>query len=88
MRLNRAIFPYYFSSHYNVVEYEALFLDLCQLTTLEAKRVFVHSDSRLLVNQDTNEFEAKEDRMKLYVQKLKKVKVAFETFEIKKIPQR
>lgn len=69
----------------NVAEYKALLLALYQLITLGANKVLIHNDSRLVVNQVNDKFMAKEEKMKLYMQEVKKTRAIFETFEIKKI---
>lgn len=56
----------------NVVEYEALLLSLRQLHLLRAKKVLIYTDSRLTVNQVSDAFEAKEERMKKYLEETKK----------------
>lgn len=50
--------------------------------------MLAHSDSQLVVNQVIDKFKAKEERIKLYKQEVKKERVILEAFEVKKIPRR
>lgn len=56
----------------NVVEYVAHLLAFRQLHSLELKKVLIYNDSRLIANQVNNTFEAKEKRMKEYLEETKK----------------
>ena len=52
----------------NEAEYEAVLASLRVATALGVKNVRLRSDSKLIVGQITKEYEAKEERMKKYLQ--------------------
>ena len=52
----------------NETEYEAVLASLRVATALGVKNVRLRSDSKLIVGQITKEYEAKEERMKKYLQ--------------------
>ena len=52
----------------NEVEYEAVLASLRVARALGVKNVRLRSDSKLIVGQITKEYEAKEERMKKYLQ--------------------
>ena len=52
----------------NETEYEEVLASLRVATALGVKNVRLRSDSKLIVGQITKEYEAKEERMKKYLQ--------------------
>ena len=52
----------------NEAEYEAVLASLRVARALGVKNVRLRSDSKLIVRQITKEYEAKEERMKKYLQ--------------------
>ena len=60
-----------FKASNNEVEYEALLAGLRVVYDLDAKEVEIYSESRLVVNQVQERFEAKDPRMMEYLQLVK-----------------
>ena len=60
-----------FNASNNEAEYEALLAGLRAVSRLEAQDVEVYSDSRLIVNQVQESFEARDPRMKAYLDLVK-----------------
>ena len=56
-----------FNASNNEAEYEALIAGLRLAITLGARRLKIHSDSQLFVNQVLGEYTAKDARMKAYL---------------------
>ena len=56
-----------FSASNNEAEYEALIAGLRLAKVLGARRLKVHSDSQLIVNQVLNEYTTKDTRMESYL---------------------
>lgn len=54
---------------------------------LEASRILIYSNSQLIVNQITEEYQAKDVRMKKYLSKPKALLPRFEESLIKQIPR-
>lgn len=53
--------------------------------TLEAEHVSMHNVLRLVINQSNGIFEAKEEKMKKYLAKIKELATKFKTFKITQI---
>ena len=51
----------------NEAEYEAVLMGLRIAKALGVRNLKLNSDSKFVVGQMTNEYEAKEDRMKMYL---------------------
>ncbi|XP_030935350.1 uncharacterized protein LOC115960551 [Quercus lobata] len=62
-----------FNASNNKAEYEALLAELRAVSQLEALDVEIYSDSRLIVNQVQGSFEARDPRMKTYLDLVKQV---------------
>ena len=60
-----------FRASNNEVEYEALLIGLRTVLGMNARDVEIYSNSRLVVSQVQGSFEAKESRMKEYLQLVK-----------------
>ena len=56
-----------FNASNNEAEYEALLVGLRAVSRLEARDVEIYSDLRLIVNQVQGNFEARDPRMKAYL---------------------
>ena len=57
-----------FNASNNEAEYETLLAGLRAVSRLEARDVEIYSDSRLIVNQMQGSFEARDPRMKAYLE--------------------
>ena len=71
-----------FSASNNEAEYEALLAGLRAISRLEARDVEICSDSRLIVNQVQGNFEARDPRMKAYLDLVKQVMDGFSTVKV------
>ena len=71
-----------FFSTNNEAEYEALLTGLSIARELGARHVKANSDSKLVVNQVQEEYEAREENMKQYLKKSKEVILSFDSFKI------
>ncbi|XP_030935300.1 uncharacterized protein LOC115960505 [Quercus lobata] len=71
-----------FNAFNNEAEYEALLARLRVVSRLEARDVEVYSDSRLIVNQVQGSFEARDPRMKAYLDLVKQVMDDFCTVKV------
>ena len=76
-----------FSATNNRAEYEALIAGLRIARELGIDRVQVHSDSQLVVGQVNENYEAREDNMVKYLEKVKGLIPAFNSFDIRQIPR-
>ena len=54
---------------------------------LDIKRITIFYDSQLVVNQITDNFEAREPRMMVYLQMAKDLASCFNSFEIQHVPR-
>ena len=59
-----------FQASNNESEYEAMIAGLSLAKTLGVKRLLIHSDSRLVVNQVLRVYEAKDERMANYLKRV------------------
>ncbi|CAA0843124.1 Unknown protein, partial [Striga hermonthica] len=71
----------------NEVGYEAVIKGLSLAKAGGARRVQVHSNSQLVVGQFQEGFEVKEDRMRKYIDEMRKLKEEFDSFELIQIPR-
>ena len=71
-----------FNASNNEAEYEALLARLRAVSRLGARDVEVYSDSRLIVNQVHGSFEARDPRMKAYLDLVKQVIGSFRTVKV------
>ncbi|XP_077242546.1 uncharacterized protein LOC143883065 [Tasmannia lanceolata] len=76
-----------FKASINEAEYEALIAGMRMAQEVGADNLRAHSDSQLVVNQVTGEYEAKESRMSKYLGKVKTLIRIFKRFKIIKVPQ-
>ena len=71
-----------FSASNNEAKYEALLAGLRAISRLEAWDVEIYSDSRLIFNQVQGNFEARDPRMKAYLDLVKQVMDGFCTVKV------
>ena len=71
-----------FKAANNEVEYEALLVGLRTVLGINARDVEIYSDSRLVVSQVQGSFEARDSRMKEYLQLVKQVMSKFRMVKV------
>ena len=71
----------------NEAEYEALLKGLELAKSLRAETMVVQDDSRLIINQVNGRCEAKEDRMKKYLSKVKRLVKKFKESSFVQLPR-
>ncbi|XP_065615679.1 uncharacterized protein LOC136061616 [Quercus suber] len=71
-----------FSATNNEAEYEALLMGMSMVQKMGGKAVKLFSDSRLVVGQVHGEFEAKDERMQVYLVRVKHLQTRFESFSM------
>ena len=59
-------YKFYFSCTNNIAEYEALILGLQILKKMQAKKVYIYGDSKLVLRQVIGTYQAKHPRMRDY----------------------
>ena len=76
-----------FSATNNEAEYEGILMGLRVRKALKAKNLLIQSDSKLVIGQIKEEFEAKEERMKKYLRLTKHLTQEFDRVEFMQIPR-
>ncbi|XP_075669795.1 uncharacterized protein LOC142639518 [Castanea sativa] len=76
-----------FSATNNEAEYEALLVGAQMARHLGGRIVKLYCDSRLVVGQVNGAFEAKDERMKSYLKRVKGVLSLFESFQVQQVPR-
>ncbi|XP_065632661.1 uncharacterized protein LOC136068839 [Quercus suber] len=71
-----------FGATNNEAEYEALLMGMSMVRRMGGKAVDLFSDSRLVVGQVQGEFEAKDERMQGYLNRVKRLQAEFEFFSL------
>ncbi|XP_075659122.1 uncharacterized protein LOC142629003 [Castanea sativa] len=71
----------------NEAEYEALLAGAQMVRHLGGEMVEFYCDSRLIVGQVNGEFEARDERMKKYLNRVKEVLGMFKNFKVRQIPR-
>ncbi|XP_075655219.1 uncharacterized protein LOC142625449 [Castanea sativa] len=71
----------------NEAEYEALLAGAQMVRHLGGEVVELYCDSRLVVGQVNGEFEARDERMKKYLERVKGVLSLFKRFQVRQIPR-
>ena len=71
----------------NEAEYEAVLAGLRLAQSLKAKKLHIHSDSMLVVNQIKGTYEAKETHIKKYLDWTRRALKSFDSFEVTQIPR-
>ena len=68
-------------------KYKALLAGLRITKDLAVKKLAIHSDSQLIINQTTGEYAAKHPRMTQYLEKVRKQLEAFQTYTLTQVPR-
>ncbi|XP_059627710.1 uncharacterized protein LOC132270548 [Cornus florida] len=76
-----------FKTTNNEAEYEALIAGLKVENALGVEQLKVYTDSQLVAGQVQAEYEARDEKMKSYLQKVKELKNHFQRFSIHQIPR-
>ena len=76
-----------FSAINNEAEYETLLEGMSMIHRMRGKSVTMFSDSRLVVDQVKGELEARDDRMRGYLTRVKYLQKNFESFDLQHIPR-
>ncbi|XP_021863562.2 uncharacterized protein [Spinacia oleracea] len=76
-----------FQASNNEAEYEAAIAGVQICESAGASKVILTTDSQLVANQFSGEYEAKEESMKRYAERLKQAVAQLESFEIKLVPR-
>ena len=71
----------------NEAEYEGILTKLRLEKAFEAKNLLVQSDSKLVIGQTKEEYEAKEERMQKYLRLTKQLTQEFDKVEFVQIPR-
>ncbi|XP_075668640.1 uncharacterized protein LOC142638497 [Castanea sativa] len=71
----------------NKAEYEALLAGAQMVRHLGGEIVELYCDSRLVVEQVNKKFEARDERMKKYLDRVKRVLGTFKSFKVRQIPR-
>ena len=77
-----------FQATNNEAEYEALIYELELMKHLEVRLLKVRSDAKLIAEQVAGRFEAKEPRIKAYLNKAFALCRQFQSFSIEQVPQK
>ena len=86
VRMERAV-RFEFAASNNEAEYEALLMGLKICYEAGAKILSTFSDSQLIVGQVNREFEAKDDSMKMFLQRVREFVKKFNKFTLAHIPR-
>lgn len=68
----------------NIVEYEEIIFGIITSKKLWTNSIMLHSDSRSVINQYLSTFEAKDSKMRRYVERLKKECLKWDQVNTKK----
>jgi len=71
----------------NEAEYEAILMGMRIAKALGVRNLKLNSDSKLVVGKITNEYEAKEDRMKRYLTLTNQLVSNFDDVKITQVPR-
>ena len=74
-----------FSATNNKAEYEALLVGMAMVQKIGGKAIEIFFDSRLVVGQVWGELEARDPKMQEYLNQLRHLQSAFETFNLSQI---
>ena len=72
----------------NMIEYEGILMRLRLGKALRAKNLLVKSDSKLVIGQIKEEYEAKEERKQKYLRLTKHLTQEFDKMEFVQIPKK
>ena len=76
-----------FSAINNEAEYETLLEGMSMIHRMGGKSVTMFSDSRLVISQVKGELEARDDRIREYLTRVKYLQKNFESFDLKHVPR-
>ena len=76
-----------FSATNNVAEYEALLVGMAMVQRMGGMSIKIFSDSRLVIGQVREEFEAKDERMQGYLSQVKCLQLKFDSFDLLHVPR-
>ncbi|XP_065628441.1 uncharacterized protein LOC136067086 [Quercus suber] len=76
-----------FSATNNEAEYEALLMGMSMVRRMGGKAVELFLESRLVVDQVQGEFEAKDEGMQGYLNRVKRLQLEFEYFSLLHVPR-
>ena len=76
-----------FTATNNQAEYEALIASLELANSVKADRVKIRTDSQLVANHVSKRFQPKDEKMELYLKKVKQMIRKFEAVEVIQIPR-
>ncbi|XP_075663275.1 uncharacterized protein LOC142632832 [Castanea sativa] len=76
-----------FAATNNEAEYEALLVGAQMVRHLGGEIIELYCDSKLIVGQVNGEFEARDERMKKYLSRVKGVLGMFKSFKVRQIPR-
>uniref|UniRef100_A0A803QGS7 RNase H type-1 domain-containing protein n=1 Tax=Cannabis sativa TaxID=3483 RepID=A0A803QGS7_CANSA len=85
LRLQAAL-SFTFLTSNNKAEYEALIAGLNLTKAVRANRVEVYSDSQLVVNQVSGEYQTHREKMAAYVSAVRELLKEFRDYKIERIP--
>ena len=76
-----------FSATNNEAEYETLLEGMAMIQRMGGKSIKLFSDSRIVVGQVKEEFEAKDERMQGYLSQVKCMQSKFDSFDLLHVPR-
>ncbi|XXG90553.1 hypothetical protein AAC387_Pa12g2289 [Persea americana] len=79
------VLTFCFKASNNEAEYEALIAGLNSAKILEARHIVIFSDSQLVTNQLSGDYQARDDRMAAYLAHTKELLSQFEMTEIRQV---
>jgi ribonuclease HI len=78
----------HFRATNNMAEYEALVNGLCITAELGVQQLYIHEDSKLIINKVMGESNCRDSHMAAYRQKVRKLEEKFNGFEVHHILRR
>ncbi|RDX61810.1 Retrovirus-related Pol polyprotein, partial [Mucuna pruriens] len=78
---------FYFKASNNQAEYEALLAGMKLALEIEAKKLIVKSDSKLITVQVNGEYQAKDPRLAKYRERARAMAASFESFKLLHVPR-
>ena len=76
-----------FSTTNNEAEYETLLVGMAMVQKMGGKSMKLFSNSRLVVGQVREEFDAKDERMQGYLSQVKCLQLKFDSFDLLHVPR-
>lgn len=75
-----------FNATNNMAEYEALLLGLRLAKGMRVRRLLIQGDSQLVINQMDKSYQCLDERIKKYIEKVRKMERNFLGMEARRIP--